>query len=163
MRYRFRSSLSLFLVVSLVASVAHAQYPNKNPDRSHHVPSQALTDLQSKGPGHAAVVTMSDGTLRGGWIKGVDDTQLHLQKQGAEGSLALSDITLVHIKRSDRTLLYTALGDLDTATAATLIANGDGEDDFKDQVIIFGVGGIPGGLLGALIGHWTSGDIEIVP
>ena len=163
MRYRLRSSLSLFLAVSLVAGVAHAQYPNKNPDRSGPASSQTLTRLQSKGPGHAALVTMNDGTLRGGWIKGVDDSQLHLQKPGGDVSLALSDVTLVQIKRSDRTLLYTALGYLVTATVATVIAHSDGEHDFKDQVIIFGVGGIPGGVLGALIGHWTSGDIEIVP
>ena len=163
MRLKLQALFCSFLVVTSTASVAHAQYPNKNPDRTGPASSQSLTRLQSKGPGHAAVVTMSDGTLRGGWIKGVDDSQLHLQKQGGDVSLPLSDVTLVQIKRSDRTLLYTALGYLVTATVATVIAHSDGEHDFKDQVIIFGVGGIPGGVLGALIGHWTSGDIEIVP
>ena len=146
-----------------MAGVAHAQYPNKNPDRSVSSSSQALTQLQSKGPGHTAVVTMNDGTLRGGWIKGVDDTQLHMLKQGGEVSLSLSDVAMVQIKRSDRTLLYSVIGYLVTATVATIVVYNDDYHEPRDLIIVGAVGGIPGALLGALVGQRRSGDVEIVP
>jgi hypothetical protein len=55
------------------------------------------------------------------------------------------------------------LGYLATATAATLVACNDDDCTTKDKVILFGVGGIPGGLLGAWLGRYVGGDVELVP
>lgn len=150
------------LFLSLAAPV-HAQYPGQDPNRKVRTPKAELTRLQSMAPGRSAVVTMNDGTLRGGWVTSVDDSQLHMEKQGEKVALAISDIATVRVQRSDRTLLYGMIGYLVTGTAAVLIAHNDGDHEFKDLVIVGSVGGIPGGILGALIGSRSSGDVEVIP
>ena len=163
MRYTLPSSFLPVVLLISFADAAHAQYPNKNPDRSSRGPSVDMTRLQSKGPGHSALVTMNDGTLRSGWITAVGDNELKMERLGTNIQVPLSDVAMVKIERSDRTLLYGAIGYVVTATVAGLVAHNNGADDFKDQVIIVGVGGIPGAVLGALLGHKTSGDVEIIP
>jgi hypothetical protein len=113
-------------------------------------------------PGHSVVATMSDGTLRGGWVTSVDDTHLNLEKQGEKVALSISDVATVRVQRSDLTLLYGMVGYLVTGIAATIIAYQD-DHEFKDLVIVGSIGGIPGGILGALMGSRYSGDVEIVP
>lgn len=151
------------LISTVLVAPVSAQYPNKNPDRSVNSPHAALTRLQSTAPGHSALVTMNDGTLRGGWVASVNDSHLNLEKQGENVSLALSDVALVRVQRSDRTLLYGTIGYFVTGTVATIIAHHKGDHEFKDLVIVGSVGGLPGGILGALIGSRCSGDVEIVP
>jgi len=160
---RLLVSLVCTLVSLLLAVPVSAQYPGKDPNRTERTPKAELTRLQSLAPTHSVVVTMSDGTLRGGWVTAVDDTHLHMQKSGEEVSLAISDITTVRVQRSDQTLMYAMLGYIVTGATVIVIAHHKGEHEFKDLVIIGSVGGIPGGLLGALIGSRTSGDVEIIP
>ena len=151
------------LVFLFLTTPASAQYPKKNPVRNVDTPGGELTRLQSKAPGHNAIVTMNDGTLRGGWVASVNDTHLNLEEQRQSVPLALSDIAVVRVQRPDRTLWYAMFGYIATATAATIIAYNDDNHEFKDLAIVFGVAGIPGGLIGAAFGHRCSGDLEIVP
>src|SRR5262245_33321144 len=154
---------ALALVMLFLAAPARAQYPREDPYKKEQTPKAELARLQAKAPGHSAVITMNDGTLRGGWVTSVDDSNINMEKQGAKTSLALSDIATVRVQRPDRTLLYGMIGYLVTGTVATIIAYNDGDHEFKDLVIVGGVGGIPGGILGALMGSRYGGDIEIVP
>ncbi len=159
----FTPALVLIAVTFSLTVPARAQYPGKNPERAVRGPKAELTRLQDKAPGNSAIVYLNDGTLRGGWVKSVDDTHMHLEKQGETIDLAISEIATVRVQRPNRTPLYTILGYALTGTVAMLIAKNDGEDDFKDLAVVFGVSGIPGGLLGGFIGKWTTGDIEVVP
>ncbi|HET6349450.1 MAG TPA: hypothetical protein VFH88_10255 [Candidatus Krumholzibacteria bacterium] len=156
------SLLTLFLL-AVFATPAVAQYPSRSASAGGSESSGGWHRLKGIGPGHAAVVTLGDGTLRGGWVAGVDDQVLHLQSAGQTFDLAPQDIATVRVKRSDRTLLYSAIGYIVTATVATIVVYNDSDHEKKDLVIVFGVAGIPGGLLGALVGDRTSGDVEIVP
>lgn len=151
------------LLVLFLTAPASAQYPGKDPYRTERSPKAELTKLQANAPGRFAVLTMNDGTLRGGWVTAVDETKLTLEKQGASEPFALKDIATVTVKRSDRTSIYAVVGYLVTGTVATIIAYNDGDHEFKDLVIVGSVGGIPGGILGAWMGHRSGGDMEIIP
>jgi hypothetical protein len=157
----FVFSVCTFLFCAL-ARPAAAQYPKKDPNMTARTPTTEKTRLQSKAPGHYAVVVLNDGTLRSGWVNTVDDTHLRMQKQGEEVPLPLKDIVTVTVQRPNHALGYAVAGYLVTGTIAAIIAHND-DHEFKDLVVVFGVGGIPGGLLGALIGRSTSGDVEIIP
>jgi len=161
-RFALVYPLCALLFLSLAVPV-YAQYPGQDPNRKTKTPKAELTRLQAKAPGHSAVVTMNDGTLRGGWVTSVDDAHINLEKQGEKASLALSDVVTVRVQRPDHTLLYGMIGYLVTGTVATIIAYNDGDHEFKDLVIVGGVGGIPGGILGALMGSRYGGDMEIIP
>jgi hypothetical protein len=166
------------IVILFSATSTFAQYPNREPIPPSHKGDRTFGNwhrLADIGPGHGAVVTMRDGTLRGGWITGVDGGTINLQTAGETLPLAARDIATVRVQRSDRTLLYSVLGYLLTATAATLVVynaevrhRDSTEDDAldhdsRDLIVVGAVGGIPGALLGALIGQRTSGDVDIVP
>lgn len=146
-----------------LAAPARAQYPREDPYKKERTPSAELTRLQEHAPNHTAIVYMNDGTLRGGWVNSVDDTHMHMLKQGQPVDLAIAEIATVRVQRPSHTFLYGVLGYAVTGTVAMLIAKNDGEDDFRDLAVVFGVSGIPGGLIGALIGKGTTGDMEIVP
>jgi hypothetical protein len=162
-RFALVSPVFVCALISVLAAPVSAQYPGKDPNRKIKTPGAELTRLQSTAPGNSALVTMNDGTLRGGWVASVNDSHLNLEKQGVSTALALSDIAMVRVQRQDRTLLYGMFGYLVTGTAATIIAYHNGEHDFASLVIVGSVGGIPGGILGALMGSHYSGDIEIIP
>ena len=162
MRLKLQALFCSFLVVTSTASVAHAQYPNRE-SGSTNGPTAGWQKLGKVGPGRTALVSLNDGTLRSGWIAGVSDDHLQLQGTGKTIDLAASDIASVRVKRSDRTLIYGVLGYLITATVASVVVYNDDDHEAKDLIVVFGVGGIPGGLLGAAIGHRTSGDVEIIP
>jgi hypothetical protein len=121
------------------------------------------TKLVREGPGHDAVVTLTDGTLRGGWIASVDMNALRLESSGKTLALEPSDVATVRIKRPDHTLLGGAIGYLVAGTAVMLLVDQDQDLDAADKVIMFGVGGLPGAALGAWFGHFIGGDMEIVP
>lgn len=158
MRRLFLAALCLSLLAA--AADSRAQYPAKEPVIK---PMGNWHRLAEIGPGHAAVVTLRDGTLRGGWITGVDAAHLELQSAGQPIELSPSDIAVVRVQRTDRTLLYTVLGYLATATIGAVVVYNDDNHEPRDLIIVGAVAGIPGGLLGALIGDRTSGDVEIVP
>ncbi|HEX6941531.1 MAG TPA: hypothetical protein VF128_01320 [Gemmatimonadaceae bacterium] len=171
---RLLFAVSAFVVL-FSATPSRAQYPNREPIPPSHKGDRTFGNWQrlaEVGPGHGAVVTMRDGTLRGGWIAGVDGGTINLQAAGETLPLAASDIAVVRVQRSNRTLLYGVIGYFVTATAAILVVNhkdnesADPTDDdhkSRDLVVAGSLGGIPGALLGALIGQWTSGDVEFVP
>lgn len=139
------------------------QYPAREPASGASGSTTGWMHLQEKGPGHDALVTLRDGTMRGGWITQVDADKLHLQTAGAPLALASAAIASVRVKRSDRTLLYSFIGYVVTGAVSAIVVYNDDDHAKKDMVVTFGVGGIPGALLGALIGRRTSGDIEIIP
>jgi hypothetical protein len=160
------------LIVSILAIVspqARAQYPTKPPVEP--TGPRGWNKLKDKGPGRDAVVTLGDGTLRGGWITAVGDANLTMQSAGKSTNIAAGDIATVRVKRGDKTLLCSVIGYVVTGTIATVMAYNNDDHNayyqehkkFQDLVVIFGVGGIPGGLIGAAVGHWLSGDVEIVP
>ena len=132
-------ALVVIAVTMSLTAPARAQYPAQDPNRKSRTPKAGLTRLQAKAPGHSAVVTMNDGTLRGGWVTTVDDAHLNMEKQGEKTSLALSDVVSVRVQRPDHTLLYGMIGYLVTGTVATIIAYNDGDHEFKDLVIVGGV------------------------
>lgn len=145
-----------------IASYCQAQYPAQNSHESK-TPSTNWERLGKLGPGRDAIVTLTDGTLRGGWIRGVDAEKLYMLRAGEEIPLAASDIAAVRVMRPDRRLLMGMIGYFVTATVATVIASNEDDLDAKDAIIVFGVAGIPGGVLGAWLGDIIGGDVEIVP
>lgn len=98
------------LLLLFLAAPARAQYPREDPYKKARTPSAELTRLQEHAPNHTAIVYMNDGTLRGGWVTSVDDTHMHMEKQGQPVDLAIIDIATVRIQRPNRTPLYTVLG-----------------------------------------------------
>ncbi len=126
--------------------------------------SKGWTQLANVGPGRDAIVTLTDGTLRGGRIVDVESGALRLLVGGNVVTITRSDIASVRVKRKRGTLIGGVAGYLISAVTRTAIICADAGDCTATAVIVGGaVLGIPGGLLGALIGSQVGGDLEIVP
>jgi len=119
--------------------------------------------LMQIGPGSDAIVTLRDGTLRGGLIITVTTDSLGLKTAGQIVTLARSEIALVEVKGSSGALAGGLIGFLVGGVALTAILSGG--EDISPQGWILGTAllGIPTGLLGVLIGSQTGGDVEIIP
>ena len=117
--------------------------------------------LMQIGPGSDALVTLRDGTLRGGQIVTVTSDTLGLITAGQIVSLARSEIALVEVKGSSGTLAGGLIGFLVTGVGLTAILC----EDCPPEGWALGIAllGIPGGLLGVLIGSQIGGDVQIVP
>ena len=115
------------------------------------------------GPGSDAIVTLRDGTLRGGKIITVTSDSLGLKTAGNIITLVRSEIALVEVKGTSGALAGGMIGFLVGGFALTAILSGG--EDISPQGWILGTAllGIPTGLVGALIGSQTGGDVEIVP
>jgi len=124
--------------------------------------SDSWQDLMSIGPGSDALVTMSDGTLKGGQIITVTLDSLFMKTAGKEISIARSEIALVEIKGSSGALAGGIIGFLISGVGLTAIIS-QGQATPEGWLVGISLLGIPGGLLGALIGSSTGGDVEIVP
>ena len=113
------------------------------------------------GPGYDVIVTLRDGNLRGGQIFTVDQDTLVLHSAGQKITIPRSDIALVKVKRSTGAVTGGVIGFLVTGVGLTATFC----EDCPPEGWLLGVSllGIPGGLLGALIGSSTGGDVEIVP
>jgi hypothetical protein len=127
--------------------------------------SAGWSRLAEVGPGKDAVVTYRDGTLRGGVVQSVEGNELVMASGGEMVRIARSDIATVQIRRKKGTLAGGLIGFAVTGIGLTTIICAENDADCDWQVWVFGITllGIPGGLLGALIGSQTGGDIEIVP
>lgn len=123
---------------------------------------QGWERLMEIGPGSDAFLTLTDGTLRGGQIVEVHTDELILKVAGQNVSIARSDIALVNVKGSSATLAGGIVGFLISGVTLTAILC---TDDCPGGAWILGIAllGIPGGLLGALIGSQIGGDVEIIP
>ena len=119
--------------------------------------------LMQIGPGSDALVTLRDGTLRGGQIVTVTSDSLGLTTAGQVVSLARSEIALVEVKGSSGALAGGLIGFLVTGVGLTAILCEEGDCPGEAWILGIALLGIPGGLLGALIGSQTGGDIQIVP
>ena len=119
--------------------------------------------LMQIGQGSDAIVTLRDGTLRGGLIVTVTTDSLGLKTAGMVVTLARSEIALVEVKGSSGALAGGLIGFLVGGVALTAILAGG--NDISPQGWILGTAllGIPTGLLGVLIGSQTGGDVEIIP
>jgi hypothetical protein len=115
------------------------------------------------GPGSEAIITLRNNTLRGGEIVKVTSDSLELMSAGQLLSIARSDIALVKVQGTSGTLAGGVIGFLVSGVVLTLVATGG--EDIPPEGWILGIAllGIPGGLIGALIGSQTGGNEEIVP
>ena len=126
--------------------------------------SRGWTKLANIGPGRDAIVTLIDGTLRGGQIVEIQSQALRLLVGGNVMTIARSDIASVRVKRKRGTLIGGLAGYLISAVALTAIICAEAGDCNSTAIIVGGAFlGLPGGLLGALIGSQVGGDVEIVP
>jgi hypothetical protein len=119
--------------------------------------------LMQIGPGSDALVTLRDGTLRGGQIFKVTSDSLGLITAGHVVSIARSEIALVELKGSSGALAGGLIGFLVTGVGLTAILCQEGDCPGEAWLLGISLLGIPGGLVGALIGSQTGGDIQIVP
>jgi hypothetical protein len=120
--------------------------------------------LMEIGPGSDAFLTLTDGTLRGGQIVEVHSDKLIMMVAGQDMTIARTDIALVKIKRSSGTLAGGLIGFAVSGVTLTAIICGEA-DGCSGEGWVVGITllGIPGGLLGALIGSQIGGDEEIIP
>jgi hypothetical protein len=153
---------ALLLLAVTVPTSAFAQYPTQPPSDGS-LSSADWQRLQEKGTGRSAIVTLRDGTLRGGRIDGVTANALRLQTAGETLEMNPSSIAVVRVKRPSRTWIGTVVGYMAAAVACALIADADDDLSTRDLIVVGGVGGIPGALIGGYIGHRSGGDFEIVP
>jgi len=119
--------------------------------------------LMQIGPGSDAVVTLRDGTLRGGKIITVTTDSLGLKTSGQLVTLARSEIALIEVKGTSGALAGGLIGYLVGGIALTAIVFGGEDIPAEGWVLGVALLGIPTGLLGVLIGSQTGGDVEIVP
>jgi hypothetical protein len=115
------------------------------------------------GPGSDAVVTLRDGTLRGGKIITVTADSLGLKTSGQLVTLARSEIALVEVKGTSGALVGGLIGYLVGGIALSAILFGDEDVPVEGWILGTALLGIPTGLIGVLIGSQTGGDVEIVP
>jgi hypothetical protein len=127
--------------------------------------SSGWSRLAAEGPGRDALVTFRDGSLRGGVIQSVDGNELVMSSGGEAVRLARADIATVQIRRKKGTLAGGLIGFGVTGVGLTsvLCLSDDADCDWRSWTFGITLLGIPGGLLGALIGSQVGGDIEIVP
>ncbi len=126
--------------------------------------TKGWTQLANVGPGRDAIVTLTDGTLRGGQIVDVESGALRLLVGGNVVTITRSDIASVRVKRKRGTLIGGVVGFLISGVTLTAIACAEGGGCSGAGIIVGGtILGIPGLLLGALIGSQVGGDLEIVP
>ncbi len=117
--------------------------------------------LMEIGPGSDALLTLTDGTLRSGLIVKVHSDELILKTAGQMVTIARSDIVLVEVKGSSGALAGGVVGFLVSGIGLTAIIC----EDCPGEAWAIGIAllGVPGGLLGALIGSQIGGDVEIIP
>ena len=115
------------------------------------------------GPGRDAILTLTDGTLRGGQIVKVHSDGLILQVAGQDVAVDRSDIAAVKVKRSSGTLTGGVVGFLASGITLTAIICDGNNCSGEAWALGIALLGVPGGLLGVLIGSQIGGDVEIVP
>ena len=119
--------------------------------------------LMMNGSGSDALITLNDGSLRGGTIVQVTQDSLTINSANKNFTIARSDIAVVEIKGSSGALAGGIIGFLLSGVVLTLVASGGEEIPAEGWVLGISLLGIPGGLLGALIGSQVGGDEVIVP
>ncbi|MBN2029162.1 hypothetical protein JW824_02860 [bacterium] len=121
--------------------------------------------LMKIGPGNNAILTLTDGTMRGGQIVEVHPDELLMLVAGEDMTFARSDIAVLTVKRRRNTMEGGLIGFLATGFGITAIlcSGEDADCPYQAWLIAVPLLGIPGGLLGALIGSQTGGDVEIIP
>jgi hypothetical protein len=122
---------------------------------------QGWEHLMEIGPGSDALITLTDGTLRSGQIIKVLPDELILRVAGQDKTVARSDIVLVKVMGSSGLLAGAVIGYLASGVIITAALC----DDCPGEAWLLGIAllGIPGGLVGALIGSGIGGDEEIIP
>lgn len=115
------------------------------------------------GPGSDALVTLRDGTLRGGKIVTVTSDSLGLITSGQVVSIARSEIALVQVKGSSGALAGGLIGYIVGGLTLTAIVSGGEDIPPEGWILGTAILGIPTGLIGVLIGSQSGGDEEIVP
>jgi len=119
--------------------------------------------LMMNGAGSDALITLNDGSLRGGTIVQVTQDSLTINSANKNFTIARSDIAVIEIKGSSGTLAGGIIGFLVSGVVLTLVASGGEEIPAEGWILGISLLGIPGGLLGALIGSQVGGDQIIVP
>ena len=115
------------------------------------------------GPGSDAIITFLDGSLRGGTIVQVSSDTIILNTAGNNLTILRSEIVSVEIKGSSGALAGGLVGFLISGVGLTaMLCAGE---DCPPEGWLLGISllGLPGGLLGALIGSQIGGDEIIVP
>ncbi len=122
---------------------------------------QGWERLKEIGTGSDALITLTDGTLRSGHIIKVLSDELILKVAGQDKTVARSDIVLVKVMGSSGIVTGGIVGFLASGVILTAILC----EDCPPEGWALGIAllGIPGGLLGALIGSQIGGDEEIIP
>lgn len=119
--------------------------------------------LMMNGAGKDALITLNDGSLRGGTIVQATQDSLTINSANKNFTIARSDIAVVEIKGSSGALAGGIIGFLVSGVVLTLVVSGGEEIPAEGWVLGISLLGIPGGLLGALIGSQVGGDQIIVP
>ncbi len=126
--------------------------------------SRGWARLIDIGPGRDAIVTLTDGTLRGGQIVEVQSEALRLLVGANAITIARTDIASVRVKRKRGTLIGGLIGYVGSGALLIGIICAEADGCSAAGVIVgFAILGVPGGLVGALIGSQMGGDVEIVP
>jgi len=118
--------------------------------------------LAAVGPGHQAVVSLSDGTLRGGKIVEVLPSALRLESSGQVLEIPRADMVTVRVQRKSNTMAGGLIGFVVSGLGWTVYACSDDDCGFAGALAVFTLLGAPGGLIGALIGSQTGGDVEFI-
>jgi len=119
--------------------------------------------LGEVGPGQQAVVSLSDGSLKGGKILEVLPSALRMESNGQAFEIPRSDMVTVRVQRKSYTLAGGVIGFVVSGLGWTAYAcSGDGDCGFAGALLVFTLLGAPGGLVGALIGSQAGGDVEFI-
>lgn len=138
-------------------------YSNQNTITTPADNGRGWGHLMMNGAGNDALITLNDGSLRGGTIVQVTSDSLTINSANKNFTIARSDIATVEIQGSSGALAGGIIGFLVSGVVLTLVASGGEEIPAEGWVLGIALLGIPGGLLGALIGSQVGGDEVIVP
>lgn len=119
--------------------------------------------LSEVGPGQQAVVSLADGTIRGGRILEVLPGALRMESGGQVFEIPRSDMVVVRVQRKNYTVAGGVVGFLVSGLGWMAYLCGGGDDcGAAGALLVFTLLGAPGGLVGALIGSQAGGDVEFI-
>lgn len=118
--------------------------------------------LAEVGTGRQAVVSLSDGTLKGGRIVEVLPNALRMETAGQVVEVPRSDMVVVRVQRKSYTLAGGVVGFLVSGLGWMAYACHDDDCGAAGALLVFTLLGAPGGLVGALIGSQVGGDVEFI-
>ncbi|MGW8265972.1 MAG: hypothetical protein ACWGSQ_06360 [Longimicrobiales bacterium] len=118
--------------------------------------------LAEVGTGRQAVVSLSDGTLKGGRIVEVLPNALRMESAGQAFEIPRPDMVTVRVQRKSYTMAGGVVGFLVSGLGWMAYACHDDDCGVAGALLVFTLLGAPGGLVGALIGSQAGGDVEFI-